>query len=398
MIRTKRLLLICAMVATLFLADFSTALAEELPDSAYVIGVVGHAQSYAIDCEIRSAADLAGFWGFNLTESTILQAMPRSDNPDEGFVGNPNETWGQIPPSGYGVHAGPVADVLQSFGMQALALKSLSWDDLRAEISAGRPAIVWVIGSMWSGTPVDYQASDGSISRVAAYEHTMLITGYSTRSVQVIDAGSGQYEYYWLSDFLNSWSVLGNMAVFASANDQPPEVITAQEAAPVTEELAPQALEGTYKASLDTYTVQAGDHLMAVARKYGVSWQALADLNLLAYPYMIYAGQVLVLPVGASSTKISEPEAPPVAAEPVSTAKVVNPRQNLPFIQRNYKNSPALPPTSTPPEPAKTVTVMYTDTLIGFARSIGVAWHVVARLNNLPGSAILHPGDILIVP
>jgi LysM repeat protein len=43
----------------------------------------------------------------------------------------------------------------------------------------------------------------------------------------------------------------------------------------------------------------------------------------------------------------------------------------------------------------KTVVVLHTDTLIGFARSIEVAWHVLAELNNLSPMHVLHPGEIL---
>lgn len=42
-----------------------------------------------------------------------------------------------------------------------------------------------------------------------------------------------------------------------------------------------------------TYTVQAGDTLSAIAAKYGMTWQALAQKNGLANPNLIYPGQVL---------------------------------------------------------------------------------------------------------
>lgn len=41
------------------------------------------------------------------------------------------------------------------------------------------------------------------------------------------------------------------------------------------------------------YTVQKGDTLAKIGAKFGVSWQYLADLNNLANPNKIYAGQVL---------------------------------------------------------------------------------------------------------
>jgi uncharacterized protein YvpB len=86
----------------------------------------------------------------SIGETEFLDALPRSDNPESGFVGNPNDSWGYIPPHGYGVHADPVAETLQQFGLEADARRGLGWDDLREEINAGRPVIVWIIGQMWN--------------------------------------------------------------------------------------------------------------------------------------------------------------------------------------------------------------------------------------------------------
>ena len=109
----KRFLLIVALVTLLILMDVSTAQGNSLPDSAYISGLTGHAQGYSLSCESRSAADVAAFWGVNIGETEFLQALPHADNPEKGFVGNPNEAWGYLPPHGYGVHATPVAETLQ---------------------------------------------------------------------------------------------------------------------------------------------------------------------------------------------------------------------------------------------------------------------------------------------
>lgn len=272
----KRLFRIVIFTMLLTMATTSEAQGEALPDSAYITGVYGHAQGYSLSCESRSAADLAAYWGVSFTETEFLEALPEADNPDEGFVGYAGDAWGFIPPYSYGVHAGPVASTLQAFGLEAKAYRDLSWDDLRAEINAGRPVIVWVIGQMWAGTPVEYEAQDGSSAVVAAYEHTMILTGYSSDAIQVVDAYSGQYQSYWLKTFLNSWGVLGNMAVFAAYDAPSNEPQPASQAS--------------------TYIVQPGDYLVALAETFGTTWQELAELNSVPYPYIIFTGQVLQLP------------------------------------------------------------------------------------------------------
>jgi LysM repeat protein len=44
------------------------------------------------------------------------------------------------------------------------------------------------------------------------------------------------------------------------------------------------------------YIVQAGDWIASIAKKFGVSEQAIIDANNLVFPYTIYPGDVLVIP------------------------------------------------------------------------------------------------------
>lgn len=49
-----------------------------------------------------------------------------------------------------------------------------------------------------------------------------------------------------------------------------------------------------------TYTVRAGDTLSGIAQNYGVSVSALASLNGISNPNLIYAGQKLIIPTGGA--------------------------------------------------------------------------------------------------
>lgn len=46
------------------------------------------------------------------------------------------------------------------------------------------------------------------------------------------------------------------------------------------------------------YIVQAGEHLSQIARKYNVSWLAIAEVNNITDPNMVYAGMTLLIPNG----------------------------------------------------------------------------------------------------
>lgn len=189
---------------------------ESLPSQATIWGLQGQNQAYNLDCEIRSAVDWADYFGVGIGEDEFFDDLPQSDNPETGFVGNVNGTWGYTPPNDYGVHAPPIAETLRDYGLDnAKAVRGMSWDALRAEIAAGRPVIVWVIGSVWRGIPKIYTASDGQTTVTAAYEHTVIVVGYSESTVTILN-GDDPYDTVSLSAFLDSWAALRQQAVIAA--------------------------------------------------------------------------------------------------------------------------------------------------------------------------------------
>ncbi len=182
-----------------------------LPPQASIDGIVGHPQLYTLDCEARSAVDLAAFFGVEINEKDFLHNLPKSDNPETGFVGDYRDPRGQLPPDSYGVYAGPVAKLLRQFGLKASASQNMSFERLQSEIASGRPVMTWVIGNIWPGVPVEYITPDGETIIVANYEHTVIVTGYDESTVSVVD---GDLVYLRSQDeFLASWGVLQNMAI-----------------------------------------------------------------------------------------------------------------------------------------------------------------------------------------
>jgi uncharacterized protein YvpB len=249
----------------------------------------------------------------DIREKQFLNNLPRSDNPDAGFVGNPDGKWGQVPPYSYGVHAEPVAAVLRQYGLQAEARRGLSWDDLRLEIAAGRPVIVWVIGQMWTGTPQRYRSSNGQVAVVARFEHTMILVGYTPRSVEVVDAFSGSTATYPLQNFLESWNTLGRMAVTGGLPQPAPPVqpepppkpgapptqsFTHHSFLPIIYRQPDQVVPAAPAAATllpEAITVQSGETLVDIAHRYGMDWRRLVQVNSLPYPYTVFAGQILKL-------------------------------------------------------------------------------------------------------
>lgn len=182
-----------------------------LPSQAAVGEIQGHKQSMPLSCEARSAVDWAAFFGVEIDEGKFFSGLPVDDNPDVGFVGDVYGSWGQIPPDDYGVHAGPIAQRLREFGLQAKDLRHMTLEELKWEIAAGRPVIVWVVGHVNRGTPVPYSASSGAVTTVAKFEHTVIVIGFKGPKITVLD-GARVYSIYE-GEFSKSWGVLENQAV-----------------------------------------------------------------------------------------------------------------------------------------------------------------------------------------
>jgi LysM repeat protein len=177
-----------------------------------LLAVSGQAQALPLDCESRSAVDFAGYFGVSIGELDFLGKLPESDDPEVGFVGDAHGGLGQLPPSDYGVHAGPVAALLRAYGVQARAATGLSWDDVQAQIDAGRPVMVWVVSQVGYGTAVAYTAaSTGHTTQVVPFEHTVMVIGYGPGAVTILDGGTVYQRSQ--AQFLASWAALGDMAV-----------------------------------------------------------------------------------------------------------------------------------------------------------------------------------------
>jgi uncharacterized protein YvpB len=168
---------------------------------------VGFGQSLPLSCEARSAVDWARFFGVEIGELEFFNRIPRSADPEFGFVGSPYGVWGQIPPEPYGVHAAPVAGLLREYGLPAEAVRGMPLNTALAEIAAGRPVVVWVTGHVEPGRGVEISIN-GETRRVARYEHTVILIGYDdNRDTVTFQDGANVYERP-IELFLRAWEPL----------------------------------------------------------------------------------------------------------------------------------------------------------------------------------------------
>lgn len=98
-------------------------------------------------------------------------------------------------------------------------------------------------------------------------------------------------------------------------------VVTAPEPTAVPPTLAPLSPTGER-----IHTVQSGERLFSIARLYNVNPYAIAQLNGIPAPYLIYPGQKLKIPGTSGATPVPPP---PVTPQPGGTTYKVQPGDNL---------------------------------------------------------------------
>ncbi|UXZ05029.1 LysM peptidoglycan-binding domain-containing protein [Moraxella nasicaprae] len=128
----------------------------------------------------------------------------------------------------------------------------------------------------------------------------------------------------------------------------------------------------------NTHTVQAGENLTVIARKYNVSLPALASENNLSTTDGVQIGQTLKLPSQAGQSAQAKPA--------VSTAKVERVEAAKP-TKGNTRNIAT-----------ENYTVKAGDSLTALANRAGVSLTELASLNGLPANASLRVGQGIKLP
>lgn len=77
--------------------------------------------------------------------------------------------------------------------------------------------------------------------------------------------------------------------------------------------------ESSSKSCQSPYVVKSGDTLSGISFKCDIKMSAIADLNHLLPPYIIYVKQELVLPINQEQAAVSFPEIKPSIKDPIET-------------------------------------------------------------------------------
>ncbi len=183
------------------------------PEETFIEGFDPYPQQRPMSCEIRSATDVARFWGIPIVEVEMTKLLPYSDDPNRGFVGSLDALPGSLPPVGYGVYADPIAQMLRRVGLNAQAHYGYTLRELKAEVAAGRPVIVWATYGMRLSPVILWKTAAGKEVPVVRHEHSFVVLGYDSGGLYMADAYDAKIKYYTYDDFLAAWEQIGRMAV-----------------------------------------------------------------------------------------------------------------------------------------------------------------------------------------
>ncbi len=150
------------------------------------------------------------------------------------------------------------------------------------------------------------------------------------------------------------------------------------------------------------YTVSAGDTLVSIGLRYGITWQELAAVNGLSEFSLLQIGQELALPASLDTTEETETAAETVAeTEPVAATTAGTVTSSSATASQFTANRQSSPTTDAPTTEAPTrreYTVRSGDTPLAIALSHKISLQELYRANNLNDRSYLQIGQVLVIP
>ncbi len=116
-----------------------------------------------------------------------------------------------------------------------------------------------------------------------------------------------------------------------------------------------------------SYMLQAGDTLSSVAKRYGLTWQMVAQVNKLLSPQTVWPGLVIRVPVSSSTTEVVEG-----GSNRISGATTTG--YGVPYVVRPG------------------------DTALRIALAHGISTWALAVNNHVANPALIYPGQELMLP
>ncbi|MEG2051107.1 MAG: C39 family peptidase [Oscillospiraceae bacterium] len=207
---------------------------EATPIVKLSVPYVSQLPLYPTGCEAASATMLLKYYGYNVSLTQVVDAIPREDLYSENgkvfgpsiynkFVGDPTQKYTD-PRPGYGAFAPVVTKAINKIirinngDRLAKNITGCSFYTLIEYIDKGHPVIVWATYKMKTPTLVNawYIKNPDGTDTYFEYPrgtHVMVLVGYDSNKVYIADPYQSGIQSYSHSSFVEKWSFIGNQSV-----------------------------------------------------------------------------------------------------------------------------------------------------------------------------------------
>lgn len=178
--------------------------------------------NYPNGCESIALYNLLRYYGINVTPEEIVENLKKGDgpywdgdklyggNPEIEFVGDPRDI------HGYGVYQKPIMEVANIYKSGIIDYSGHSLNEVLELVKSNIPVQVWVsinlvntnVCTSWTYTPT------GETINWICNLHSVVIVGYSEKSVFVSDSYTGKIEEYDRNQFEKMFNLFGQRSLY----------------------------------------------------------------------------------------------------------------------------------------------------------------------------------------
>ena len=151
-----------------------------------------------------------------------------------------------------------------------------------------------------------------------------------------------------------------------------------------------------------TITIRYGDTLSELAIEYNTTVERLVELNNIANPNLIYAGDTLIVPTSDPSSNITQiyvvqygDTLSEIAQEYGTTVAILASINNIQNVNLIYVGQIIKIPSSSYDMSHRLYVVKRGDTLWGISRRFGVSIARIVMLNRIANPNLIYPGNVL---
>ncbi|PMD71171.1 C39 family peptidase [Companilactobacillus nuruki] len=170
--------------------DYVVINGGQYKDADWISGVPLIAQRPELPngCEITAVTMMLQYAGANVNKMQLAYEMPRSSNPEYGYIGQPWDS------TGITIFPNALMHLVERYAGSAKDLTGQGFDAIKYQINLGHPVVTW---NTLYGFPY----------------HALVVTGYDQNYVYYNDCWANQTLQMGINQFINNWNTQNRRAI-----------------------------------------------------------------------------------------------------------------------------------------------------------------------------------------